>query len=645
MTVTAAAVSFFVFALGLLVGWFAAAARTRALTQAATMEAKSSIQMEMATLTERVTSLGSTLAHERDQSAKLKSTADQLRASLEEASNELAKLTERAARVPVLEGEIANHIATTEARDAELLRLSTTNGQNAEKAALLHQRLLEAQSSIEELQRKLDATTAALQNSTETKAALEQQATRVPHLERQLDQAVASLNATKDELTQLKESSGREVSRLSAEVVAEREALAIARRECVDLKTGKAHAEATVAELTDQLTELRTKTDADREHAEERLKLLVEAKDVLTDQFKSLAAEILEEKSKRFAEQNQTNIGQLLEPLKTQLAEFKGKVEEVYVQEGKDRSALSEQVKQLVTLNQTLSQDAQNLTLALKGQAKTQGNWGELILERVLEASGLVKGQHYVVQDSQTREDGSRAQPDVVIELPEARKLVVDAKVSLVAYDRYVSAENDKDRELAVSQHLDSVRAHIRGLSEKRYQQLYGLQSLDFVLAFVPIEPAFMLAVTHDDKLFMDAWERSVLLVSPSTLLFVVRTVAHLWRQDAQSRNTQEIAKRGGELYDKLCGFVADLQKVGDRLTQAKTAYDDAYSKLKSGKGNAIRQAQMLCDLGVKPSKSLPAALVQAADDDEVAPTIEVLTGPPSHAGSQSQIAVTSNLT
>jgi DNA recombination protein RmuC len=641
MTVTAAAVSFLVLALGLLVGWFAAAARTRALTQAAAMEAKASTQIEMATLNERVAALGATLAQEREQITTLKSAADQLRVSLENASNELAKQSERALRIPTLEEEIASQAKIIEARDAELRRLSTANGENTEKAAQLHQQLTEAQASTEDVQRKLDTAITALQHTSEAKAALEQQALRVPGLEQQLSQVLGSLNTAKDELTQLKEFSGREISRLAAEVKAERDALTIARRECDDLKTGKAQAETTVAELTDQLTELRTKTDADREHAEERLKLLVEAKDTLTAQFKSLAAEILEEKSKRFAEQNQTSIGQLLEPLKTQLAEFKGKVEEVYVQEGKDRSALSEQVKQLVTLNQTLSQDAQNLTLALKGQAKTQGNWGELILERVLEASGLVKGQHYVVQDSQTREDGSRAQPDVVIELPEARKLVVDAKVSLVAYDRYVSAENDEDRELAVRQHLDSVRAHIRGLSEKRYQQLYGLQSLDFVLAFVPIEPAFMLAVTHDDKLFMDAWERSVLLVSPSTLLFVVRTVAHLWRQDSQSRNTQEIAKRGGELYDKLCGFVADLQKVGDRLTQAKTAYDDAYGKLKSGKGNAIRQAQMLCDLGVKPSKSLPAALVQAAADDEVAPTIEVLTGPPSHAGSQSQIAVT----
>lgn len=632
MALTTAAAGFLVLALGILVGWLAAAARTRALTQAFAVEATSSMQIEMATLNERAASLGSTLAQEREQSATLRLTADQWRASLDEASNELAKLTERAARMPALGGEIASHAATIEARDAELLRLSTANGQNAEKAAQLHQHLVDAQSSVEELQRRLDGTAASLQHSIEAKAALEQQATRVPGLEQQFGQAIASLNAAKDELTQLRESSGRDVSRLSAEVVAEREALAVARRDCADLKTGKAKAEATVADLTAQLTELRTRTEAEREHAEERLKLLVEAKDTLTAQFKSLAAEILEEKSKRFAEQNQTSIGQLLEPLKTQLAEFKGKVEEVYVQEGKDRSALSEQVKQLVTLNHTLSQDAQNLTLALKGQAKTQGNWGELILERVLEASGLVKGQHYIVQDSQTREDGSRAQPDVVIELPEARKLVVDAKVSLVAYDRYVSAESDEEHALAVRQHLDSVRAHIKGLSEKRYQQLYGLQSLDFVLAFVPIEPAFMLAVTHDDQLFMDAWERSVLLVSPSTLLFVVRTVAHLWRQDAQSRNTQEIAKRGGELYDKLCGFVTDLQKVGDRLTQAKTAYDDAYSKLKGGKGNAIRQAQMLCDLGVKPSKSLPAALVQAAADDEVAPTIEVLTGSPTIA-------------
>ncbi len=370
-----------------------------------------------------------------------------------------------------------------------------------------------------------------------------------------------------------------------------------------------------------ELVRVRTRADADRENLTAQIELLKEARTALSDQFKSLANEILEEKSKRFAEQNQKNLGTLLDPLRTQLSEFKGKVEEVYVKEGQERFALTEQVKQLMELNKTLSNDANNLTKALKGSAKTQGNWGELILERVLEASGLRKGHEFHVQDSQLDEEGRRLQPDVVIHLPEDRRLVVDAKVSLVAYDRFMAAENEDDRTASARSHLDSVRQHIRGLSAKRYQDLYGLKSLDLVVMFVPIEPAFMLAVTHDDALFMDAWQRNVLLVSPSTLLFVVRTIAHLWRQEAQSRNAQDIAKRGSELFDKLSNFVADLQKVGSRLKEAQSAYDDAEKKLSTGKGNVIRQAQMLKDLGVKTAKALPAPLVDASGAADDAPT------------------------
>ncbi len=364
-----------------------------------------------------------------------------------------------------------------------------------------------------------------------------------------------------------------------------------------------------------ELAQVSTRADADRENLSAQIKLLSEARTSLSDQFKTLANEILEEKSKRFAEQNQQNLGTLLDPLRTQLNDFKGKVEEVYVKEGQERFALTEQVKQLMELNRTLSRDATNLTNALKGSAKTQGNWGELILERVLEASGLRKGYEYHVQVSQRDADGNLQQPDVVIDLPQERKLVVDAKVSLLAYDRYTSADSDEARAIAARQHLESVRAHIKGLSSKNYHALYDVKSLDMVVMFVPIEPAFMLSVTHDDALFMDAWQRNVLLVSPSTLLFVVRTIAHLWRQEAQTRNAQDIARRGAELYDKLAAFVGDLQKVGAKLKEAQSTYDEAEKKLSSGRGNVIRQAQMLKELGVKATKALPNALVESAGD------------------------------
>ena len=365
---------------------------------------------------------------------------------------------------------------------------------------------------------------------------------------------------------------------------------------------------AQVATLTMQLTQ-------ERNQSNEKLALLQSAREELTHQFKNLANDILEEKSKRFSEQNQQSLCQLLDPLKTKLQEFQGKVEQVYVQEGKDRSALAEQVRQLMELNKTVSQEANNLTKALKGSNKTQGNWGELVLERVLEGSGLRKGEEYDVQESHTLADGRRLQPDVVVHLPDDRHLVIDAKATLVAYEDYASAEDEKHRDAALKRHLDAVRSHIKGLSDKNYQDLYGLKSLDFVLMFIPIEPAFMLAVTHDRDLFMDAWNKNVLLVSPSTLLFVVRTVANLWRQEAQTRNAQDIAKRGAELYDKLAGFVEDMESLGTRLNQAQKDYDGAINKLSTGRGNLIRQAEMLKKLGVKPSKSLPAPMVEIAND------------------------------
>lgn len=361
---------------------------------------------------------------------------------------------------------------------------------------------------------------------------------------------------------------------------------------------------------------LQARAEAERASLEAQAKFKAEEAEALAHRFKALAQEIFDEKSKAFRQQSAANLEQVLEPLRTRLNDFRAKVEEVYVQEGKDRSALAGQVQQLVELNRSLSEDAQNLTRALRGSSKAQGNWGELILERVLEASGLRRGFEYEVQSSETRDDGSRAQPDVVIHLPEERKLVVDAKVSLTAYERLVSAESDAERAACLKGHLESVRSHIRGLSERQYEALYGIKSLDFVLAFVPVEPAFMVAVTNDEELFMDAWRMNVLLVSPSTLLFVVRTVAHLWRQEAQKNNYQEIARRGGELYDKLCGFVEDLQDVGSRLDQAQKSFERAQQRLHAGRGNVIRQAEMLRELGVKSSKSLPDKLVELSKDD-----------------------------
>ena len=370
-------------------------------------------------------------------------------------------------------------------------------------------------------------------------------------------------------------------------------------------------------ELSTEIVQLTTILELERSQAKERLEFREDTKEQLSNQFKTLASEILEEKSKKFTDQNKINLDQILGPLKIKISEFQGKVQEVYIQEGKDRSALSEQVKQLMSLNNQLSDDAHNLTQALKGQSKAQGNWGELILERVLEASGLRKGHEYDVQVSHVREDGTRVQPDVVVHLPEQRHLIIDAKVSLTAYEIHANSDNDPERIAAIKKHLESVRSHIKELSEKNYHQLYGLQSFDFVLMFIPVEPAFMLAISHDNNLWLESWKKNILLVSPSTLLFVVRTVAHLWKQEQQNSNAQEIASRGAELYNKLAGFVEDLDMLGKRLQQAQISYDDAYGKFSKGKGNVIRQAEMLKELGIKPSKSISQSLTtDSAQDD-----------------------------
>ena len=376
-----------------------------------------------------------------------------------------------------------------------------------------------------------------------------------------------------------------------------------------------------VETLTRELATLTAELDAERRHAKEKIELLTQARETLSEQFRNLANDILEDKSRRFTETNAVRLGELLGPLGLKIAEFQKKVEHVYDTEGRARSELAGQVKQLMELNQALSADAKNLTQALKGSNKAQGNWGELILERVLEGSGLRKGHEYVVQESHTREDGSRAMPDVVIRLPDERFLVVDAKVSLVAYEQAATQDDDKLREAAIKRHVDSLRAHIRGLSSKNYQQIYDIRSLDFVMLFIPVEPAFMMAIAHDPDLYMEAWSRQVLLVSPSTLLFVLRTVEHLWRQEAQSRNAQDIASRGAELYDKLVGFVEDLDQLGERLRQAQTSYDKARGKFSTGRGNLVRQAEMLRELGLRPTKALPTTWTDAARDDDSSDT------------------------
>ena len=362
---------------------------------------------------------------------------------------------------------------------------------------------------------------------------------------------------------------------------------------------------------------LEAELDSERKQGLGRIQALNEAKEALTNQFKNLANEILEDKSKRFTEQNAASLDALLKPLQTKLTEFKEQVSNTYGNEARERHALKSEIERLANLNLKMSDETRSLTQALKGDSKVQGNWGELVLESILESSGLRKGEEYVVQDSHTQSDGSRLQPDVVIKLPEGKSLVVDSKVSITAYARHTEATDEDLAEKELAAHIQSLRQHIQGLSGKNYSSLYGIGSVDFVLMFVPIEPAFLLALKTAPNLYQEALTKNIVLVCPSTLMATLRTVAHLWRQDHQNRNALEIAKQCGNLYDKFVGFVDDLEKLGQRLDQAQTSYHDAFNKLKTGKGNLIRSAEKVRELGVKPSKNLSAPLIESSSSSE----------------------------
>jgi DNA recombination protein RmuC len=367
-----------------------------------------------------------------------------------------------------------------------------------------------------------------------------------------------------------------------------------------------------VQALAVRLERASTELAEERRRSEEKLALLEDARLRLAEQFKSLAQDILEDKSKRFTEQNRTNLEALLNPLREQIGGFQKRVEDVYDKESRDRVSLLKEIHTLRDLNQRIAVDAVNLTQALKGSTRTQGAWGELVLERVLEQSGLAKGREYEVQVSITGEDG-RQRPDAIVHLPDGKDVVIDAKVSLVAYERYVSAEDDAARAQALREHVASLRAHIRGLGDKAYHQLPGVRSLDFVLLFVPVEPAYMEALRAEPALFNEALERNIGLVNPTTLLTTLRMIQNVWRFEHQSRNAQEIARRAGDLYDKFVGFVQDLETVGSRLKSTQTAFDAARNKLVSGRGNVVKRAEELKALGIDASKSLPAELTDQA--------------------------------
>ncbi len=323
-----------------------------------------------------------------------------------------------------------------------------------------------------------------------------------------------------------------------------------------------------------------------------------------TLEFSSIANKLLEEKSAKFTLQNQHNLDTILNPLKANIKAFEEKVEKVYQTEAAERSQLKGVIFQLMDQSKQIQTDANNLTRALKGDNKKQGNWGEVILERVLESSGLVKDREYVIQKSINNGEGDRFQPDVIINLPDEKNLIVDAKISLVAYEKMANAETEEDKVLFLRQHIVSIKAHIDGLSSKNYQHLYSINSPDFVLLFIPIEASFSATVQADTEIFNYAWNKRVVLVSPTTLLATLRTIASIWKVDRQNKNVFEIAEEAGALYDKFVGFLGDMEKIGKYIDQSQKAYQDAFKKLQYGSGNLISKAEKIKKLGAKTKSS-----------------------------------------
>ncbi len=333
---------------------------------------------------------------------------------------------------------------------------------------------------------------------------------------------------------------------------------------------------------------------------------LIAVQERLRLEFEHTANQLLEEKSEKFTAQNQKNIDAILAPLQEKIKDFSGKIEQYYGDETKERSTLQEQIRQLTSLNQVMTTEAQNLTKALKGEAKTQGNWGELLLERILEKSGLRKNQEYFTQSHFQTEGGRHQYPDLIIHLPNQRHIVIDSKMSLTAYERFSSATEDSAKQKALKEHLQSVKKHVEELSVKKYQQIYELNSLDFVLMFVPLESAFVAGMQGDHQLFYKAFEKNVIIVSPMTLLATVRVISNIWQQENQNKFAQEIARQGGLMYDKFANFVHDLELVGKRMTTLQNSYDDAMKKLYLGKGNLIDRAEKMKEMGINNTKSLP---------------------------------------
>jgi DNA recombination protein RmuC len=493
--------------------------------------------------------------------------------------------------------------------DRKLSRLESEKALLGEKLQAQDQGVAELHERLNQSQKESSHYQSLASDLHSDKAALEARAQRIPALEQELLQIKEACAALQNDLR--KESAalaqarekGLQLERMEAEKNRREEQILVLQEQSSRLKT--------------EMAELRTVLGEERKQADEKIALLHEAREELKNQFQNLAQRIFDERGRTFTELNKNSIEHLINPLRDQIGDFKKRVEDVYDKESRDRAALQTEIHHLKELNQRISKEALNLTRALKGDSKARGNWGEVVLERVLEASGLQKGREYDVQVSLKDASGKRYQPDVIVRLPQGKDVVVDAKVSLKDYETYYSAEEPAEKESALKAHIEAIRTHIRSLAGKSYEALEGVRSLDFVLMFVPVEAAFIAAVERDRELFREAFEQNILVVSPSTLLVTLRTIENIWRNAYQNRNALEIAKKAGALYDKFVGFLEALQEVGQQLDKAKAAYQTASDRIVSGRGNLIRRAEELKTLGVKAGKEMPQNLVEMAPEPD----------------------------
>lgn len=549
-------------ALGALVTWL----WLRGAIVAARLAAGADAQGAQAAAHERVRGLEQEREQLQRQHDDLKRQAGSWRDQLDAARDERAQLAERASRVPALEEQARQAQEQRAAAQAEVTRLAVQVTERSQKLAAAEDRLREAQADAERLEAEVRTLARDLQLANELRAGLEEKSSRIPALEQQLRDAQAQAEAAAQAASQART----------------------------------------------ELAQARATLESERSQTEAQIALLQQARTELSNQFKALAAEILEEKSKRFVETNQLAIGRIMDPLRERMGEFKAKVEEIHAKDLEQQATLKAELTQLKELNRQITQEAHGLAVALKGQSKVQGNWGELVLGNVLDRAGLCEGKDYRREVSFDTEEGRR-RPDVVVSLPQNKHLVIDAKVSLNAYTRYVNADEPSAREQALREHVNAIGSRIAELADRKYFDLPGLNTPEMVFMFIPIESAFVEALRADESLFQRAIERNILVATPTTLLTSLNIVRQLWRFEEQNAHTAALADRAAKVYAKLATFVGSMEGLGRQLKNAQETYEKAMGQLVDGKGNLINQAKEFEKLGVAVKAQLPAHLVEKA--------------------------------